>query len=259
MVRKRPHPSLPGLDQQGGGAELSADDARMVPISADLRHRPPCVLASSSSVSERVFIMVDILMLMFFAIMGLVFLSYIIYMLWLCCQPRRRPLWTPDDAGSSFQHRWCSSWTMVGDALKPNMIHLILIYVVNFDSPACLFPGMTWSRLGNIAVLRCDLWSFLPVSDQLWPVWVGMWSWWSPSGASTLNNPGEAYGEVVGGGDHPKPSPRLLACTTSSPSIPPSPQGWSGNVCGWRTGLFKLSGFSMLLRFCMCLCYEEER
>lgn len=41
------------------------------------------VIASSPpSISDNISIMVDILLLMFFAIMGLVFLSYIIYLLW---------------------------------------------------------------------------------------------------------------------------------------------------------------------------------
>lgn len=72
---------------RAGRVKLS-EFLRSVPIFADLL--PPVVrslfvlrvlLTSAQSVSDRAPIMVDILVLMFFAVMGLVFLSYIIYML----------------------------------------------------------------------------------------------------------------------------------------------------------------------------------
>lgn len=122
MVRKRPNWSLPVLDIQGEGRT----ELRERPNGSDhYRSSAPaavsvfslCIFASSSSISDRVLTMVDILMLMFFAIMGLVFLSYIIYMLWSCCQPRRRLMRNPDDA-PLLRHPWCSSWTVVGSALK---------------------------------------------------------------------------------------------------------------------------------------------
>lgn len=64
---------------------LASSSLRTRPIFADLVTQRAAVLrpsSSSPSVSSGcVSIMVDILMLMFFAIVGLVFLSYIIYLL----------------------------------------------------------------------------------------------------------------------------------------------------------------------------------
>lgn len=73
---------------RGGVALLSlaSSSLRTRPIFADLSiHRAAVLRLCSSSPpvsSGWISIMVDILMLMFFAIVGLVFLSYIIYLLW---------------------------------------------------------------------------------------------------------------------------------------------------------------------------------
>lgn len=74
------------------------------------------LFASTASVSHRVFIMVDILMLMFFAIVGLVFLSYIIYLLWWSCVATRA-------AGAQGQHGMC-----VHRALHPSVLSWKMVW-----------------------------------------------------------------------------------------------------------------------------------
>ena len=88
-----PHPNGPGIIWRrwggggGGGGEARSFCKGSFPICADLRRGLSRVadrrffFASAAFTSSHVVIMVDILMLMFFAIMALVFLSYNIYML----------------------------------------------------------------------------------------------------------------------------------------------------------------------------------
>lgn len=84
--------------------------------------------------------------------------------------------------------------------------------------PVFVFARLLWSRLENSGVLQ---WSFLNVSDRLWPVeGVEIWPWWVPTGAFTLrvkSDPGEPNG---GGGERAKPLPCSLAL--SSLPIPPT-------------------------------------
>lgn len=231
MVRKRPNRSLPVLDQRGEGRT----ELRECPNGSDrCRSSAPaavsvfslCIFASSSPISDRALTMVDILMLMFFAIMGLVFLSYIIYMLWSCCQPRRRPMRNPDDAPSSLRHPWSSSWTVVGQRFFSTHV----LTLSNWDAhlldqlPVFVFARLLWSRLENTGVLQ---WSFLNVSDRLWPVeGVEIWPWWVPTGAFTprvKSDPGEPNG-----GRGAKPLP----CSLALPSLPHPADPLSAN-CLW--------------------------
>lgn len=61
-----------------------------------------------------------------------------------------------------------------------------------------------------------------------------------------------------GGTTQTPPLVSSLALCHQSPSHP-SLEAVDWIVCGWRPRLFKLSGFSVLFRLCMCLCNGEER
>lgn len=118
---------LPVLKQHGGGSRRFISLRKSPNASAFARSFAPAVVvlhvlfASTASVSHRVSIMVDILMLMFFAIVGLVFLSYIIYLLWWSCVATRA-------AGAQGQHGMC-----VLRALHPSVLSWTMVWQRFFD------------------------------------------------------------------------------------------------------------------------------
>lgn len=101
--------------QRKGRSRLATSLLRTRPIFADLCIRcaaVPRLCPSSPPVSSVcVSIMVDILMLMFFAIVGLVFLSYIIYLLW--CSSSEPLSRTHRMRAFPVQPHWFQAWATV--------------------------------------------------------------------------------------------------------------------------------------------------